>query len=256
MKASSSVVLIGAGNVGTHLARRMKATDIELLQIYSRSLSSAENLGTELSIPYTSELASIRPDADVYVFAVSDDVLPDVLRQVPPNKGLWVHTAGSVPMSVFDGLADRYGVLYPLQSLTKDRAIDFAEVPLFLEANSEDAYIRLNDLANTLSNRVTPLSSDKRAYLHLAAVFASNFVNHLYVVANEITDQQGIDFDALFPLIEETAKRTSVLKPRDTQTGPAVRNDQKVMKRQYDMLKDHPNLQELYALISQSIAKQ
>ncbi len=175
-----------------------------------------------------------------------------IVTQVSPNEGLWLHTAGSVPMDIFRGYARRYGVLYPLQTFSKKRPVDFRNVPCFIEADSAQSEQRLRTLAEKISSDVRLLSSEKRRYLHLAAVFACNFTNHMYVLADRILSEQGIDPAVLLPLIDETATKIHTLSPADAQTGPAVRYDCNVIEQQSAMLTD-PVVRELYELISKNI---
>jgi NADP oxidoreductase coenzyme F420-dependent./Domain of unknown function (DUF2520). len=253
MTPPNKIVLIGAGNVATHLGVALKEKGYPILQVYSHTLASTEALGKQLNVPYTNDLASIVPDADVYIFSIKDSALPDVLKAFPVKQGLFVHTAGSLPMSVFEGYADRYGVLYPLQTFSKDRPVNFKEIPLFIEANSAADLHLLNEIASSLSSKVYPLSSEKRKSLHLAAVFACNFVNYLYTIAFNIVEEEGMLGDVLLPLIRETVNKIEAMTPRDAQTGPAIRADENVMNMHRAMLKGKPGLLELYNLISKEI---
>ena len=153
-----------------------------------------------------------------------------------------------MPMTVFEGYADRYGVLYPMQSFSKERRVDFAGIPVFIEG--ADPLIR--QLAESISRRVYPLSTADRKYLHLAAVFACNFANHCYALAADVLERHGLPFDVLLPLIDETARKVHELHPLDAQTGPAVRYDENVINMQAALLSD-PAVRELYERLSLSI---
>jgi len=213
---------------------------------------NAQGLAAEHACAWTTDTGALRSDADLYVFALKDAVLHKIVAQVSPNEGLWLHTAGSVPMDIFRGYARRYGVLYPLQTFSKKRPVDFRNVPCFIEADSAQSEQRLRTLAEKISSDVRLLSSEKRRYLHLAAVFACNFTNHMYVLADRILSEQGIDPAVLLPLIDETATKIHTLSPADAQTGPAVRYDCNVIEQQSAMLTD-PVVRELYELISKNI---
>ena len=248
------IVIIGAGNVGAQLGRAFRDKNIPVVQVYSRTLSAAEALGKELQTDYTNQLQQITREADLYIFSVTDTALPALLKSFPATGGLWVHTAGSLPMAVFEeSAATRYGVFYPLQTFSKNRKVSFEHIPVFIEANHPNDQQLLEQLALSLSNQAIPLSSEKRKYLHLAAVFASNFTNHLYAVAAQILESRDIDWKVLLPLIEETAAKVQELSPGEAQTGPAVRNDIPVIERHLEMLEDTPGKQVIYRILSRDI---
>ena len=249
------VVFIGSGNLATHLSLAMKGAGIEVVQVYSQTESHASLLANKLSCSYTTEPEFIVVDADVYIFSVKDSALLDLIHKIPQNKGLWLHTAGSVPMGVFEGYNDRYGVLYPLQTFSKNRDIDFSIVPVFIESNSavDEAY--LLSFAGKLTRQVISLSSEKRKHLHLAAVWACNFTNHMYLMASKILQEQSLSEAFLLPLIDETAAKVHQLSAREAQTGPAIRYDENIIEKHIELLSD-PNMKELYRLISRNIHKE
>ncbi|MDR3308601.1 MAG: DUF2520 domain-containing protein [Tannerella sp.] len=248
------VVFIGAGNVATHLAMAMKDAGYDILQVYSRTTDSAQTPANALRCEFTDRIEHIVADADLYVFALKDDAIADVIASTPPpsNKSLWVHTSGSVPLSVFEGYAERYGVIYPLQTFSKQRQVEFGEIPLLIEGSSREVDGELMEIAGSLSRSVSRMSSGERQYLHLAAVFANNFVNSMYDVASHILEEQGIDPQLLRPLIDETARKFFDLYPHSAQTGPAIRNDRKVIDRHLALI-DDPAIQEVYSLITSII---
>ena len=251
----NTIVLLGSGNVATHLGIALQEKGFSIVQIYSRTLDSAKSLGNKLQTDYTDNIKEVVADADIYIFSVKDAVLPEILKQLPSLSGLLVHTAGSVPIHVFADYSERRGVLYPLQTFSKNRQLSFSDLPFFIEANCPADEILLEKIASTLSNKVVRLPSEKRKQLHLAAVLACNFTNHLYASAANILEEQGLDWDLLLPLIQETAAKVKDLHPKEAQTGPAVRYDENVINTHLEMLKDKPHLQELYELLSQSIFK-
>ena len=249
------VVFIGSGNLATHLSLATKGAGIEVVQVYSQTESHASLLANKLSCSYTTKPESIVVDADIYIFSVKDSALLDLIHKIPQNKGLWLHTAGSVPMGVFEGYNDRYGVLYPLQTFSKNRDIDFSIVPVFIESNSavDEAY--LLSFAGKLTRQVISLSSEKRKHLHLAAVWACNFTNHMYLMASKILQEQSLSEAFLLPLIDETAAKVHQLSAREAQTGPAIRYDENIIEKHIELLSD-PNMKELYRLISRNIYKE
>ena len=205
------VVIVGSGNVATHLSLALASLEgIEICQVYSPTEAHAEILAERLNCDFVTDPTQIRKDADVYLFALKDQALETVIRAVPANNGLWLHTSGSMPMQVFAGYTERYGVLYPLQTFSKSREISFQGIPLFIECHREEDKNCLEDLARRLSGKVCELSSEKRRSLHLAAVFACNFTNHIYALAEEILAKEGLSRDYLFPLIDETAANRQV----------------------------------------------
>lgn len=249
------VVFIGSGNLATHLSLAMKGAGIEVVQVYSQTESHASLLANKLSCSYTTEPESIVVDADIYIFSVKDSALLDLIHKIPQNKGLWLHTAGSVLMGVFEGYNDRYGVLYPLQTFSKKRDIDFSIVPVFIESNSAGDEAYLLSFAGKLTRQVIYLSSEKRKHLHLAAVWACNFTNHMYLMASKILQEQCLSEAFLLPLIDETAAKVHQLSAREAQTGPAIRYDENIIEKHIELLSD-PNMKELYRLISRNIHKE
>lgn len=249
------VVFVGAGNLATRLSLEMRKSGMSIGQVYSHTSEHAKILADELGCGWTVVPEDIVEDADLYVFSLKDAVLQDVIARVKPNNGLWVHTAGCMPISVFEGLTARYGVVYPLQTFSKSREVDFKKIPFFLEANSSEDEKVLGEVARALSSDVRFLSSEKRKNLHLAAVFACNFTNHMYALAEKILEEQQIPGEVLLPLIDETAAKVHVMSPARAQTGPAIRYDENVINKHMAMLKD-PDMRNLYELISRSIHKE
>lgn len=248
------IVFVGAGNMATQLALALSNKGCRVLQVYSRTIDSARQLAGRVgnNTLYTNRIADIVTDADLYIFSLSDNALPDVIEQMQPNDALWVHTAGSMPMDVFAAKCARYGVLYPMQTVNKDRVIDWSDVPVFVEASNESDTQYLVQLSQRLSKNVSRSNSQQRQSLHLAAVFACNFTNHMYAVAEKLLQEQGLEFDVMKYLIRETEHKAESISPVDGQTGPAVRNDVNVMNKHLALLGNTPE-GELYRLISKNI---
>lgn len=248
------IVMIGAGNVAHHLAPALLKAGLNLCQIYSRSIESARALGVKTGITYTADLFAIYPDCDIYIFCVSDDALLPLFKSIRINKeAVIIHTSGSVPLDIFKASTDYYGVMYPLQTFSKKRALDFAEVPLCIEASEPRVLDTVRQLAGCLSNNVQEISSEKRKKLHLAGVIANNFTNHLYMMAGKILEEEGLDFNLLKPLIFETAHKVMLLPPYEAQTGPARRGDENILGLHKSLLKKNRKLAVLYNLMSDSI---
>lgn len=249
------IVFIGAGNLATRLSLAMQRVGMLIGQVYSHTEASARQLATRLGCPWTNDLSALQEDGDLYVFSLKDTVLSDVISKVKPNNGMWVHTAGSMPMSVFEGYAQRFGVLYPLQTFSKGRNVNFDVIPIFLEANTDKNADYLKNIASALSENVRFMSSEKRRSLHLAAVFACNFTNHIYTLSYKLLENESIPADVLLPLIDETVSKIHSMPPAAAQTGPAIRYDENVINKHLAML-DDPDMQAIYRLLSQSIHKE
>lgn len=249
------IVFIGAGNLATNLSKALYDAGNEIVQVYSHTMKSAKMLAQKLCSTPLDTLDSIVTDADLYILSVKDSVLREVVGTLCErcHNGLFVHTAGSIPMDIFKNRVNRYGVLYPMQSFSKQREVDFRDIPFFIESNSYDDRIILHNLALTLSNSVYDISSEARKHLHLAAVFACNFANHCYELSNEVLDKYDIPFSVMLPLIDETAKKVHAVSPRSAQTGPAIRYDENVIDMQRTLLEDNKRLQQIYDMMSRSI---
>lgn len=254
----NSVFLIGSGKVAAHLAQALQQTDYKISGIYSRHITHAADLAEKYRVPFYTDDLSLVTEAGVYVFCVTDSALVecvDAVAKLPVAKaGLFVHTSGSMGLDTLSPHKGRNAVMYPLQTFSPGRNIDFAHVPLFVEAADDATLNDVVQLAEQLSTKVTPLSSEKRRMLHLAAVFANNFSNHCFAIASEILRETGVSTDSLLPLIEETVEKLHQMPPAQAQTGPAVRSDANVMDKHSSLLAEHPLWQEVYRSMSASIA--
>lgn len=249
------VVCIGSGNVATHFSAAFKAAGAELIQIWSKNQQHAAVLAEKTGTASISDLKDLDLTADLYLIAVKDDAIPEVAAALKGVAGIVVHTSGATDINVFSEEIGKHGVLYPLQTFSRDKAIDFGNVPLCVEANSMMLLQRLKEVALTLSPLVYEVSSAQRRILHLSAVFACNFVNHLYVIGQEILEKNNLDFEILRPLIMETALKVQDAFPVEVQTGPAIRNDEQTIIKHKELLADRPELRDLYETLSKSIKK-
>ena len=254
-KSLHKIVLIGAGNLATNLGKVLVSKGYSVVQVYSRTEESAKNLATTLSAAYTTSLDEVRKDATLYIVSLKDSALIELLPEIVADKqdSFFVHTAGSISMDIWKGYVKHYGVFYPMQTFSKSREVDFCRIPIFLEANEPSGLSILREIANELSVSVHEVSSEQRRYLHLSAVFACNFTNHMYVLAAELLKKYGLPFEAMLPLIDETARKVHELEPLAAQTGPAVRYDENVIDEHLRMLADEPQMLELYREISENI---
>ena len=248
------IALVGAGNVATHLGIALQQAGWQIAQVYSRTEASASELGNRLQVPYVTSVEAICTDADIYIVSVKDDALPVLIPElVKGRNGLFVHTAGSVPMNVWKDHTPCHGVLYPMQTFSKQKPVDFSKVSFFLEGDGGETLVQLRELASSLSGLVYDANSEQRMALHMAAVFACNFTNHMYALSAHLLEKNGLPFEAMLPLIDETARKVHELAPKAAQTGPAIRKDMNVMNKHLDMLSCEPGLKELYEKISKSI---
>ncbi|WP_353169755.1 DUF2520 domain-containing protein [Flavobacterium sp.] len=240
------VILLGSGNVATHLFQAFsKANGVEVVQVFSRTISKdfPETL-------QTSDFSKITK-ADVYIICVSDSAISSVSSQLLFENRLVVHTSGSSDLNLLDSKNNK-GVFYPLQTFTKNKAVDFSEIPICLEAETISDYTVLEKVAKSISKKVYAISGEQRKALHVSAVFVCNFTNHLYQIGNEICLKNTIPFEILQPLIKETAEKIQSLSPSEAQTGPALRNDQKTIEKHIDFLTNE-NQKEIYKILTKSI---
>ena len=244
-----NVVLLGAGNVGTHLYRALhKANNIRLVQWYNRSSEGLNEANNQVNM--TNDLNCIA-EADLYLVAVSDSALPEISQAIGQRKGVIAHTAGSISMNELND-HENHGVFYPLQTFSKQKQLDFSQIPLCLEANNEENLALLNKVASALGGPIHLIDSVQRKALHIAAVFVNNFVNHLYTIGSELCEEQQLPFDVLLPLIQETANKINSLAPQEAQTGPAKRGDKIILNEHLKQL-NNPKQREIYTLLSAAI---
>ena len=246
-----SIVLIGTGNVAQQLYTALSNKwGVKIIQVIGRN---KKKLSPFKNCPKTSTDYDNISDANIYIIAVNDDSISTVSQHFKNKSGLVLHTSGSMSLSVLPKSVRR-GVFYPLQTISKDRNIDFSEVPICIEAEKSEDFALLRELASTISTQIQIMTSDQRKSVHLAAVFVNNFTNHLYHIGNEICNEAGVPFTILNQLILETAKKATQMPVLNAQTGPAVRNDKLTMKKHLELL-NNEEYREVYSVISNSIQK-
>jgi predicted short-subunit dehydrogenase-like oxidoreductase (DUF2520 family) len=245
--------LAGAGNVAWHMGRALLQKGHAIKQVLDRTAASSKQLAEELNAESSGTPEDGVSDTDACLICVSDDAISSVIEQLKPGNCLIMHTAGSVPLDVFRNKATNYGVLYPLQTFTKGRPLDYSHIPFLTEANTPENLGLINQVALSVSSHVTEADSTQRLFIHVAAIFASNFSNHMYAVAEKLAREYKMPFDLLKPLISETTSKAMDMSPLKAQTGPAVRGNMKIMEKHLELLRDHPRLQELYRMISEDI---
>lgn len=247
-----NIILVGTGNVGINLAYAMRKSGHTIIQFAGRSIKAPEII-KKFRTDYICRLQDLKKNADLIIIAVNDDNISSVCDQISDKKSVTlVHTSGSVEMSVLSEFKS-YGILYPLQSFSKDKIIQFKNIPLCIEANNKSTLTRIRKLSEQLSGNVHLISSEERRILHLAAVFACNFTNHMYAVSEEILSKNGLSADLLKPLIRHTAERIDQMPASKAQTGPAKRNDKKIIEKHLKLLSYSPKLQQIYKTLSDSI---
>lgn len=249
------ISIIGSGNVATHLAAAFKNAGHKIIQVYSPNYQNAALLAYHVGAAATNNLADISNDTDMFIISVKDDAIETIAQQLAKHQKLTVHTAGATDLHAILKYNALSGVFYPLQTFSKIKEVDFWQVPLCIEGADDEITRQLIALGQTISNNVQQVNSGQRKVLHLAAVFACNFPNNLYAIAQQLLAQHQLDFGLLKPLILETAQKVQERFPLDVQTGPAIRNDEKTMDAHLDLLAKQPQLQQVYKLLSQSIIK-
>lgn len=245
--------VLGAGNVATHLARHFHAAGQRIDCIWSRNLQHARELARATDAAATSELGEVPGDSDFYLLAVPDSAIVSVARQLKEASGIGMHAAGAVPLGVLGPLFGRSGVIYPLQSISRDRNVSFSRVPILVEGSDQETRAHVRSLAESISGKVLDMDSDQRLVVHLAAVFANNFTNHMVAVARDILEEQGLDLTLLDPLLEETWDKIRSMGAHEAQTGPALRGDRETMEKHLQLLKDDPGWQKIYTFVSHNI---
>ena len=255
MAGVAGIVFVGAGNVASCLADVINSGERKVQCVFSRTEQSASALAGKLGCAYVTRMSDI-PGAEIYITMLRDDALlslaPDIVKANP--DALFLHTSGSVPMTIWQKAgAAHYGVLYPLQTFSKGKKIDWQSVPFFVEASSDADMTTIQQIASSISSNVRILDSEQRSRMHLAAVFTCNFTNRMYAISELLLKECGLPFSYFLPLVRETALKVSDASPGQVQTGPAVRGDSRVMQVHRQLLSNHPQWQELYDAISADI---
>ncbi len=247
------IALVGAGNVAWHMGKALSQKGHAITRVLDRTVSAAKELARELKVASWGIPGDGIEGSTACLICVSDDAIESVTRQIKPGNCLIMHTAGSVSLDIFGTEIANSGVLYPLQTFTKGRPLDYSRIPFLTEANTPENLALINKLAGSVSNNVTEANSEQRLFIHLAAIFASNFSNHMYSLAAQLADEHNMPFELLTPLIYETAVKATEISPDKAQTGPAVRGNMQVIEKHLELLRKHPGMQELYRMISKSI---
>lgn len=242
------IVLIGSGNVAFHLAKAFSENGIKLKQIFGRNEAALRLISEETNVPYSNQVLA---DANLYILAVSDSAVEEVSQLIKKNDCLVAHTSGSLPKEILKGNY-RKASFYPLQTFSKTKNLVYNKIPFFLEAENDEDLDILKSLSSKISENIILSDYEQRKYVHLTAVFSCNFVNHLFARAKEISDSQNIPFEYFLPLIDETVGKIHELEPKKAQTGPAIRNDRRVLELHEELIKDSQQLR-IYQTMNESI---
>ncbi len=247
--------IIGSGNVASHFAKALIKAGNPVMQIWSFHHANAIDLALEIGADSISDINQISNQIELIIIAVKDEFIEHVVKQIKHHQAIVVHTSGTTSLEVFNENFDSFGVIYPLQTLSKQVEIDFAKVPLCIEASSKQTLDKIKRLSDKLSEAVHEINSVQRMMIHISAVFACNFTNHFYTIAEKILQENNLSFDLIKPLITETANKINYVSPASVQTGPAVRDDISVINKHIGALQNHTEWQKIYEVISNSIVK-
>ena len=247
-----SITLIGSGNVATHLGLALKKNNYQITQVYSRTLVNAEKLAGMLNAEAINNLSELKI-VDLIIISIKDNAIIKVIKKI--NNSPIVHTSGSVDLTIFGDKFKHCGVLYPLQTFNKNINLDFSNIPICIEANNKAFEQEIKRLANCISNRVICITSKQRKQLHIAAVFSTNFSNHMFSIAEDLLNKSGVEFSILLPLIQQTIKKLEKNKAKNVQTGPARRKDTAIIQDHLTNIQDK-KIREIYQKISENIIKE
>lgn len=249
-----TITIIGSGNVATQLAILFKKLNFKIVEIWSRNLENAQNLALKVDSIPISKIEKINTSSDLYLVAIADDGLKNIAKKIPQLNGIIAHTSGASSLNIFENQKN-FGVFYPLQTFKKESLVNWKNIPILIEANNSQNLKNLSLLAQNINNQVFEISSQQRQYLHLSAVFACNFTNYLLYISQCLMEENNLDKKLLEPLIRKTYENALIKNPKDLQTGPAIRNDQKTIQKQINLLEKYSDFQELYKTISSLIFK-
>lgn len=254
----STIVLVGSGRIAWHLGKRLKSKGLPIAQVVSRTAEHARGLAGVLNCAWTDDWSAVHPDATWLLIAVRDDAIDEVAALLAPHvpDALATHTSGATPGRVLEPFFRRYGVFYPLQSFSRERTPMWSKIPFCVDASDEHGLLSLKKTAKIIGNLVYQVNDQQRAHLHVAAVFANNFANHCFAIAEKLLDAEDLPFEMLHPLMEETLAKALQDSPARMQTGPAIRGDDDTLRRHQMLLQNHPLWQDLYTRLSASIRGQ
>lgn len=246
------ISIIGAGNVATNLALAFKKAGHEIVQIYNRSNDAGKELAHSVAASFTAHAADIA-DADIYMVAVRDDVIAEVTAPLKLKEKIVAHTSGAKSKEELNGCSLHTGIFYPLQTMVKYSKLDFKNVPLLIEGSDKITAATLHKLASSISQNVHFVDEQQRQWIHVAAVFANNFTNHLYGISESLLAEHQLSFEILKPLIFHAVQNLNEYSPTQLQTGPAARGDANTIEKHLQLLGNNDRLKKIYEILTQSI---
>ena len=252
---TETIVMIGSGNLANSLAPALRRAGFRISQVYNHAEESTVSLSSRLKCEYTTKLNQIRKDASIYFLVLTDQATLTFINKFIFPDALIIHVSGGLDIEVLKGTSSKYGVFYPIQTFSKGLELDFKSIPICIEASDLESEERLLGIAKRLSDIHCKIDSQQRKYLHTAAVFACNYVNHMYSISSEILREASLPFSLLHPLIRVTVEKAIEKPPKEVQTGPAVRNDKIVINEHLKLLATNEHYQYLYKILSESIIK-
>ncbi len=246
------VSILGAGNVATQLALVLKKAGHQIIQIYNRSDDAGKELAKTVAASFTSDLKTLT-GADIYIVAVKDDAIAEIAAGFEIGDKIVAHTSGTKTKNLLENSSSNFGIFYPLQTLTKSAKVDFKNVPLLIEGNNDKTSEKLEELAQSISQKVYQIDEQQRQWVHVAAVFANNFTNHLFTISESILNEHGMKLDILKPLIFRFIESLEKHSPAEIQTGPAARKDFQIIEKHVQLLGNDARLQNIYLILTDSI---
>ena len=246
------ITILGAGNVATQLALVLKKSGHEIVQIYNRSNDAGAELARTVGAGFSSYLYQL-DDADIYIVAVKDDAILEIGNSFKANNKIVAHTSGTKSKDLLQNTSANFGIFYPLQTMTKTSKVDFKTVPVLVEGSNKQTTLKLEELASSISKNVHRVDEQQRQWIHVAAVFANNFTNHLFGISEQLLIAQGLQFDILKPLIFNFIQSLETHSPSEIQTGPAARGDMQTIEKHMLLLGDDTRLLKVYQVLTESI---
>ncbi|HMN32305.1 MAG TPA: DUF2520 domain-containing protein [Chitinophagaceae bacterium] len=245
------IVIVGSGNIASFFAKKLHIKH-KIIQIISKDINHAKQLASQYHCQYANQIEQIHQDTDVIIFALKDDVLLQIANSYSFQDKLIIHTAGSIHLDEIKNISNHIASIWCVYSIQKEMLPLSESVPIVINANTEDSLLNVNVIAQSISQNIFHFNDEQKSFLHLAAVFANNFTNHLYSLSQQICEEQNINFDVLKPLIQNTAEKVKHANPALIQTGPAIRHDQQTMDKHLQLLQTE-TLKKIYHLLSFSI---
>ena len=249
----AKVTLIGSGKAATALGNALMLAGHEIMQVWSRSDANANELAGKINATATIDLAAVSDVADIYIITVKDDAIAEVASKLKIGNKIVAHTSGIKSKDLLTDVSVNYGIFYPFVSMTKESVVDFKKALFMIEGRNEETIAALSSLADSISDNVKMVEESQRQSLHLAAVFAHNFTNHLYTISEKILNDKGLKFDDLRPLIAAHIANMQHLSPSTLQTGPAIRHDSTTIDTHLHILDTSPEFKQLYLAMTEAI---